>query len=121
MASLCHEKGRIGTELESQTRIQVVSEDYDPTLGIMHESREGSSAFVFDTMALERPKVDRCILESVNAHKFYAAEFVIRAYGVCRLNPAMAKRVAEVACGGLGSRLCRRSSTSFSRASFSRS
>jgi len=34
--------------LESQLRIQLVSEGYDPTLGIMHESRNGSSAFVFD-------------------------------------------------------------------------
>jgi CRISPR/Cas system-associated endonuclease Cas1 len=51
--------------LESQMRIQLVSEGYDPTLGIMHESHEGSSAFVFDMMEPERPKVDRCIMEFV--------------------------------------------------------
>jgi CRISP-associated protein Cas1 len=67
--------------LESQLRIQVVSEGYDPTLGIMHESREGSSAFVFDLMEPERPKVDRSILEFVKAHKFHAADFVIRSDG----------------------------------------
>src|SRR5262245_59590468 len=43
--------------LESQARIQLVSEGYDPTFGIMHESREGSSAFVFDIMEPKRPKV----------------------------------------------------------------
>jgi CRISP-associated protein Cas1 len=84
--------------LESQMRIQLVSEGYDPTLGIMHESREGSSAFVFDVMEPERPKVDLSILEFVKTHKFHAADFVIRTDGVCRLNPEMARRVAGLAC-----------------------
>ena len=62
----------------------------------MHESREGSSAFVFDMMEPERPKVDRRVLEFIRSHEFHAADFVIRSDGVCRLNPAMARRVAEV-------------------------
>jgi CRISP-associated protein Cas1 len=45
--------------LESQVRIQSVAEGYDPTLGIMHESREGSSAFVFDMMEPERRRRKR--------------------------------------------------------------
>jgi CRISP-associated protein Cas1 len=81
--------------LESQMRIQSVAKGYEPTLGIMHESRERSSAFVFDMMEPERPKVDRSILEFVKAHKFHAADFVIRADGVCRLNPVMVRQVAE--------------------------
>jgi CRISP-associated protein Cas1 len=84
--------------LESQVRIQSVAEGYDPTLGIMHESREGSSAFVFDMMEPERPKVDRSILEFVKSHKFHAADFVIRSDGVCRLNPEMARCVAQAGC-----------------------
>jgi CRISPR associated protein Cas1 len=32
-----------------------VAEGYDPTIGIMHEGRYGSSAFVFDLMEPERP------------------------------------------------------------------
>jgi CRISP-associated protein Cas1 len=82
--------------LESQIRIQSVAEGYDPTLGIMHERRDGSGAFVFDMMEPERPKVDRSILEFVQSHKFHAADFVIRSDGVCRLNPGMAKHVARV-------------------------
>jgi CRISP-associated protein Cas1 len=81
--------------LESQMRIQSVASGYDPTLGIMHESRDGSSAFVFDMMEPERPKVDRNILEFVKSHKFHAADFVIRSDGVCWLNPEMAKHVAH--------------------------
>ena len=79
--------------LESQVRIQSVAEGYDPTIGIMHESREGSSAFVFDMMEPERPKVDRSILEFVKSHKFNAANFVIRSDGVCPLNPEMARQL----------------------------
>jgi CRISPR associated protein Cas1 len=70
--------------LESQMRIQSVDEGYDPTLGIMHERREGSSAFVFDMMEPERPKVDRCILEFVKSHKFHATDLVVRTDGVVR-------------------------------------
>jgi CRISP-associated protein Cas1 len=83
--------------LESQLRIEIVAKGYDPTLGIMHDGRDGSAAFVFDTMEPERPKVDRCILEFVKSHKFHAADFVIRSDGVCRLNPVMARCVARVA------------------------
>jgi CRISP-associated protein Cas1 len=82
--------------LESQVRIKSVADGYVPTLGIMDESREGSSAFVFDMMEPERPKVDQSILEFVKSRKFQAADFVIRSDGVCQLNPAMARRVAQV-------------------------
>ncbi|MBV9741162.1 MAG: CRISPR-associated endonuclease Cas1, partial [Hyphomicrobiales bacterium] len=54
--------------LESEVRIKLVSEGYDPTQGIMHETREGSSAFVFDIMEPERPKVDQAVLEFVRAN-----------------------------------------------------
>jgi CRISPR-associated protein Cas1 len=52
-------------------------------------------------MEPERPKVDRSVLEFVKAHKFHAADFVIRTDGVCRLNPQMARRVVQVVCGVL--------------------
>jgi CRISP-associated protein Cas1 len=64
----------------------------------MHESREGSSAFVFDMMEPERPKVYQRILEFVKSRKFHSADFVIRSDGVCRLNPEMARDVAQVVC-----------------------
>ena len=46
-------------------------------------------------------KVDLSILEFVKTHKFHAADFVIRADGVCRLNPAMARLIARMASNGL--------------------
>jgi CRISPR-associated protein Cas1 len=50
-------------------------------------------AFVFDLMEPERPKVDRAVLDFVKGHVFDPADFVIRADGVCRLNPEMARMV----------------------------
>jgi CRISPR-associated endonuclease Cas1 len=83
--------------LESQVRIKLVGEGYDPTQGIMHETREGSSAFVFDMMEPERPKVDRAVLEFLRAHPLHAADFTIRSDGVCRLNPDMAQNLVRLA------------------------
>jgi CRISP-associated protein Cas1 len=42
--------------LESEIRIKAISDGYDPTLGIMHEGRDGSSKFIFDLMEPQRPK-----------------------------------------------------------------
>jgi CRISPR/Cas system-associated endonuclease Cas1 len=86
--------------LESQVRIRLVAGGYDPTQGIMHESREGSSAFVFDMMEPERPKVDRAVLEFLEANPLHPADFTIRADGVCRLNPEMARRLVQVVTVG---------------------
>src|SRR5271167_2236057 len=51
--------------LESETRIKAIAEGYDPTIGIMHESTDGSSKFIFDFMEPQRPKVDRAVLDFV--------------------------------------------------------
>jgi CRISP-associated protein Cas1 len=53
----------------------------------------GSRAFVFDMMEPERAKVDRAVLDFFKGHVFDPADFVIRAAGVCRLNPQMARMV----------------------------
>ena len=79
--------------LESEIRIRAISEGHDPTIGIMHEGDGGSSKFIFDLMEPERPNVDRAVLDFVKGHVFDPADFVIRADGVCRLNPEMARVV----------------------------
>jgi CRISPR-associated protein Cas1 len=61
----------------------------------MHETREGSSAFVFDMMEPERPKVDRAVLDFIKANALRPADFTISPDGVCRLNPEMARRIVE--------------------------
>jgi hypothetical protein len=53
--------------LESELRIKAISNGYDPTTGIMHEGRDGSSKFIFDLMEPERAEVDRVALDSSDA------------------------------------------------------
>jgi CRISP-associated protein Cas1 len=79
--------------LESEIRIKAICDGYDPTIGIMHEGRDGSSKFIFDLMEPERPRVDRAVLDFIKGHVFDPEDFVIRTDGVCRLNPEMARMV----------------------------
>jgi len=81
--------------LESEIRIRAISDGYDPTIGVMHEGRDGSSKFIFDLMEPERPLVDRAVLDFVKRQVFDPADFIIRADGVCRLNPEMARIVVS--------------------------
>ena len=85
------------TVLESELRIKAIADGYDPTIGIMHEGRDGSSKFVFDLMEPERPKVDRAVLDFVKATVFDPADFTIRSDGVVRLNPQLARHAAFLA------------------------
>jgi hypothetical protein len=73
--------------LQRWIQIDAVAEGNDPTIGIMHEKRAGSSAFIFDLMEPERPMIDQKVLEFVKSHVFDPADFLIRTDGVCRLNP----------------------------------
>jgi CRISPR-associated protein Cas1 len=82
--------------LESQIRIQIASQGYDPTIGFMHTSNSDQAAFVLDLMEPLRPIVDRKVLEFVQAHTFHPADFIIRSDGVCRLNPEMARSVVSI-------------------------
>jgi CRISP-associated protein Cas1 len=79
--------------LKSQIQINVVAEGYDPTIGIMHEGSDGSSAFVFDLIGPERAGIDRKVLEFIKTNAFHLADFIIRSDGVCRLNPELARCV----------------------------
>ncbi len=87
------------TVLQSQLQINAIADGYDPTIGIMHEGRDGSAAFIFDLIEPERPATDRKVLEFIKGHVFDPADFIIRSDGVCRLNPEMARGVVGIASG----------------------
>ena len=86
--------------LIAQTQIRLITEGYDPTLGIMHdrESDRGNyPAFALDHMEPLRPVVDRAILRLIATMIFTGGDFSIQHDGVCRLNPQLARRVASLA------------------------
>jgi len=82
--------------LESQTRIAIVAEGYDPTKGIVHgEKASDRHTFVFDRMEPGRPLADRWVLEFIRDQEFTAEDFTITSKGTCRLNPELARLVAS--------------------------
>jgi len=81
--------------LESSTRIDVIADGYDPTIGIMHDSwKPEKHSLVFDLMEPMRLVVDRPILKMIRDEKFSGADFMLQANGVCRLNPQLASRIS---------------------------
>ena len=44
-----------------------------------------------------RPVVDRAVLELIDTVTFTGADFSVQDDGVCRLNPELARRVAQLA------------------------
>jgi CRISP-associated protein Cas1 len=86
--------------LIAQTQIRLIVEGYDPTIGIMHEKkalRGINPGFALDHMEPMRPVVDRAVLQLTNATTFTGADFSIQHDGVCRMNPELARRVAQLA------------------------
>jgi CRISP-associated protein Cas1 len=85
--------------LIAQTQIRLIVEGYDPTLGIMHEKRalRGiNPGFALDHMEPMRPVVDRAVLQLIDEATFTGGDFSIQHDGVCRMNPGLARRVAQL-------------------------
>lgn len=84
--------------LYSQVQIDLVAEGYDPRRGIMHVDRKEADAlaFVFDMIEPRRAEVDAKVVKFMLSSAFTGADFVIRADGVCRLAPQLARRVCQV-------------------------
>ncbi|MDE2016472.1 MAG: CRISPR-associated endonuclease Cas1 [Hyphomicrobiales bacterium] len=84
----------------AQLQVETVAEGLDPYAGIMHNSREGFPAYVYDVIEPERPKVDAAIIAFARGRAFSGADFILRRDGVCRLSPQLARVVATVASQG---------------------
>jgi hypothetical protein len=62
----------------------------------MHYEPDGPPAFVFDMMEPERPKMDRAVLAFLRTEALHPADFIIREDRAVRLNPELARRVAQL-------------------------
>jgi CRISPR-associated protein Cas1 len=81
----------------AQLQLQAIADGYDPTLGIMHQTRRGKPSFALDMIEPLRPALDATVLEFVRARSFRRADFVIRPDGACRLSPQLARAIAALA------------------------
>lgn len=81
----------------AKLQLDAIANGYDPTIGIMHNSKRGSPAWALDMIELERASVDARVLQLVADQKFAAADFISRKNGGCRLSPQLARIVARLA------------------------
>ena len=82
----------------AREHIKVISEGYDPTIGIMHDLQDKRGyypAFVLDRIEPLRPLVDRAVLRIITSEMLTSADFALQDDGTCRLNPELARRVAQ--------------------------
>lgn len=82
--------------LESQTRIQTVSDGFDPMAGIYHEVSEGTPSYVLDVMEPDRPRLDRIVLEFATSQTFSMKDYYLRKDGVCRLGPELSRALVQL-------------------------
>lgn len=83
--------------LEAHVRLEVLTRGFDPCLGFLHSGYRGAPALVFDLMEPLRPVIDAAILRFALSETFAGTDFTLRPDGVCRLNPQLARRVAQIA------------------------
>jgi CRISPR-associated protein Cas1 len=85
--------------LQSHVHVAAVGAGFDPRRGVLHHDREddrSALSFVFDMMEPGRPIVDAAVLRFLRDTELTGADFAIRADGVCRLAPQLARRVCEI-------------------------
>lgn len=87
--------------LESQLRLKIVSEGYDPLAGIYHDRNKTSPGYILDMMEPDRPRIDRTVIEFALSRKFSVKDFYIRKDGVCRLGPELARALVRVVMSGV--------------------
>jgi CRISP-associated protein Cas1 len=82
--------------LESQVRIAILAAGLDPLVGYFHGRNGDKQTLVLDLLELMRAAaVDRVVLEFAQAHRFSSGDVTLRDDGVCRLNPQLARNVAN--------------------------
>jgi CRISP-associated protein Cas1 len=67
----------------------------DPSIGIMHGNRHNKMPLVSDLVESLRPAVDEQILGFAISQTFHPGDFTINSSGGCRLNPQLARVVAN--------------------------
>jgi CRISPR-associated protein Cas1 len=80
--------------LINNVRTQIIAAGLDPTIGIIHGNKN-PLPLVYDLMEPLRPVVDQAVIEFALSHTFTPGDFTINSQGGCRLNPRMAKVVAN--------------------------
>ena len=82
--------------LYANLKMQIISEGYDPKIGLAHATEKYRDALVLDQMEPLRPVIDGEILRFVLGNIMEPGDFTITNEGFCRLNPQLARKVVAV-------------------------
>ncbi|MFN8675486.1 MAG: CRISPR-associated endonuclease Cas1 [Thermomicrobiales bacterium] len=83
--------------LEAEARIAALAVGLDPGLGVLHADLNARDSLALDLMEAVRPEVDRWVLNILTTRTLRKADFFETREGTCRLMPALAQHVAEIA------------------------
>jgi CRISP-associated protein Cas1 len=67
----------------------------DPCAGFLHADRAGRYSLAYDLLELLRPEIDDAMLSWIADHTWTRADFPVTRSGVVRLQPALARVVAQ--------------------------
>jgi CRISPR-associated endonuclease Cas1 len=79
--------------LESQVRLALLKQGFDPACGFLHVDRRGHEALVYDLMECHRAEVDALVLAFLKKTKLRAGDFIKVMDGSCRAHPALARYI----------------------------
>ena len=81
--------------LHAYLKLKLISEGFDPKIGLAHATEKYRDALVLDHMEPLRPVVDQAILRLVLGSTLKAGDFTITREGFCRLNPQLARTIVS--------------------------
>jgi CRISPR-associated protein Cas1 len=79
--------------LVGQCRQALTMLGFDVACGFLHSDKDRRDSLVYDLMELERPEVDRLVLDFLGRTTFHVGDFTRVLDGSCRLHPQLARAV----------------------------
>jgi CRISPR-associated endonuclease Cas1 len=80
--------------LEIEAIIAAHKLGFDPSLGLMHADQRYRGSLATDLMEPVRPTADELVLDLLESHDLQKGEVFENREGVCRIGPALARRLA---------------------------
>jgi len=81
----------------AETLIAIRAASLEPSLGVLHEDKDGRPSLAYDLMEPLRPKVDRLVLEMITSRNFRVnRDFIPLREGICRLGVELAAEVGKL-------------------------